>query len=259
MEFKVKIITGSGNDLNENLELNEQKYNIVTENLSSQNKIVTKIYAGGEIISTAMVDYAHFAKFRNISEKVKNLMQNHHKSVRDSFIKERSRPEKTKAEYANEIRKNLKARKKQYALEVARDALKSFPSDPFFLSYCGYLISEAENNPKTGIVLCEEAIKGLKGTLSEDMVFFRPLFYLHLGKSHLKAGKKPAALKAFREGLVFDPKNRDLRSEMKRLGSRKGPVLTFLERSHPLNIFLGKLRYRLTAKTPHQNARGGYG
>ena len=256
MESKVKIITGSGNDLNESIELNEEKYNIVTENLAKQNKVVTKIYARGEIISTAIADYTHFAKFRNLSEKVKSLMQNHHKSVRDSFIQDRTRPEKSKAEYADEIRKNLKIRKKQAALEVSRDALKSFPSDPFFLSYCGFLIAEAENNPKTGIVLCEEAINELKGTLSEDMIFFRPLFYRHLGKAYLKAGKKPAALQAFQDGLVFDPKNRDLLAEVKRLGSRKGPVLSFLERSHPVNIFLGKLRHKLTAKAPQREVRG---
>jgi tetratricopeptide (TPR) repeat protein len=258
MESGVNIpADGSKNcDLNETIDLNEETYNIVTENLSNQNKIVTKIYVRGEVISTAMADYDHFAKFRNLSEKVKGLMENHHKSVRDSFIQERSKPVKTKAEFASEVRKNLKARKKHAALDAAREALKNYPSDPFFLSYCGYLIAEAENNPRTGIVFCEEAINGLKGTLSDDMIFFRPLFYFHLGKAYLKAGKKPAALQAFKDGLSFDPKNRDLLSETKKLGKRKGPVLPFMDRSHPVNIFLGKLRHRFTDKKPQQEIRG---
>lgn len=35
------------------------------------------------------------------------------------------------------------------------------------------------------------------------------------------------------------------RTELRNLGLRKPPVLSFLDRSNPINKFLGKLRYKL--------------
>ena len=37
-----------------------------------------------------------------------------------------------------------------------------------------------------------------------------------------------------------------IRRALERLGVRRAPVLAFLHRSNPLNVVLGRLRYRLT-------------
>jgi hypothetical protein len=141
----------------------------------------------------------------------------------------------------------LKSNKKA-ALCTAREALEKFSADPFFLSYCGYLTAIVEGKSREGARMCEEAISILRKSKSTDTVFFLPLFYLHLGKVHLKANKKQPAINAFQEGLKFDSRNRELLSEIKAIGSRKAPVIPFLERSNPINKYLGKLRSDLKKK-----------
>jgi hypothetical protein len=41
--------------------------------------------------------------------------------------------------------------------------------------------------------------------------------------------------------LKIDPDHKGIKWELKKLGSRKKPPLSFLDRSNPLNILLGKL------------------
>lgn len=122
------------------------------------------------------------------------------------------------------------------------------PSRPFFLSYVGYLMAIVEDKTREGAIMCEEAIYILRKAKSADIPFFLPLFYLHLGKTHLMAGRKAPAIDAFREGLKYDPRSRELISEIKASGARKAPVVPFLERSNPINKYLGKLRHELQSR-----------
>jgi len=244
MESKIKITSRKGNEFYHKFQLGNETYEVVTEDLGVKKaKVVTRIYLKGEILSTTTTDYAHPAKLPDNSLKHRTMMEQQHKSAFETFIREQSKPQKSKADYAEAIRLDLRDGNKKAALGSAREALVNFPSDPFFLSYFGYLTAIEENNSREGASICEEAISILRKSNSTDIDFFFPLFYLHLGKAHLKADRKEPAINAFQEGLKYDSRNRELLAEMKAIGTRKAPAVRFLERSNPINKYLGKLRH----------------
>ena len=248
MKSRINISSSRETEFYKKFQLDNETYEAVTEDLGAgKAKIVTRVYLRGEILSTTTADYAHMSGSPDNSRQIAAMMEKQHKSTVETFIRERSKPQKTKAEYAEAIRMDLNADKKA-ALESAREALMNFPSDPVFLSYFGYLTAVAENKPREGAVKCEEAITILRQSKSTDIVFFLPLLYLNLGRVLLKANRRASAMNAFQEGLRYDSDNSELRYEVKALGTRKGPVIPFLDRGNPINKYLGKLRHDLKNK-----------
>jgi hypothetical protein len=227
-------------------EIGKETYEVGTEDLGKgQSRIVTRIYLKGEILFTVTSDYAHLAGHPDLDKKIRALMVRQHESAKITFITQHVKPERSKARFAEEMNRHLKDNNSGAALAAARRALEEFPSDPFFLSHCGYLTAVVENKPRVGTKLCEEAIDILRKSASTDMIFFLPLFYLHLGKAYLKGNRRKAALNCFESGLKYDSGNPELLAEMNTLGIRKGPVIPFLQRANPVNIYLGKLRHRI--------------
>jgi len=246
MESKKKITCSSSSEFYNKFQFGNDIYEVVTEDLGVKKaQIITRIYMRGEILSTTTIDYADQAKLPDSSLKLRTMMEELHESAFEKFIREESKPRKSKAEYAEAIRLDLKGGNKKAALGFAREALVNFPADPFFLSYVGYLMAIVEDKTREGAIMCEEAIYILRKAKSTDTAFFLPLFYLHLGKVHMKADRKVPAINAFQEGLKFDSRNRELLSESKAIGSRKSPVIPFLGRSNPINKYLGRLRHDL--------------
>ncbi len=246
MEPKARITSARDREFSSRFVFDNETYDMVTEDLgTSKCKVITRIYLKGEILSTVTSDYIHLAKLPDLDGKLRTIIERQHESTGKTFIKELSRPEKSKAKYAQEIRAYQTGGDNKAALRTAREALESFPSDPFFLSHCGCLTSIVENRSSEGTRLCDEAIKILRKSKSTDIAFFLPLFYLHLGKTYLKSNRKRVAMEAFQEGLKFDSTNGELLSEIKRLGIRKRPAIPFLDRSNPLNKFVGKFRQSL--------------
>ena len=251
MGSKIKITSGREIEFYHKFQFGNDLYEVVTEDLGIKKaQIITRIYLRGEILSITTTDYADTAKLPDSSLKLRTMIAEQHNSAFEKFIREqskpqKSKPQKSKAEYAEVIRLDLKGYNKKAALNSAREALVDFPSDPFFLSYVGYLTAIVENKPREGAIMCEEAIYILRKSRAADTAFFLPLFYLHLGKVHMKANRKEPAINAFQEGLKFDSRSRDLLSEIKAVGLRKAPVVPFLGRSNPINKYLGKLRHDL--------------
>lgn len=249
MDSKIKISSSKGSEFYGRFQLNNETYEVGTEDLGVKKaKIVTRIYLRGEILSTTTTDYSHLAKLSDGPRKLKTMMEGQHKAAVEAFVRDHSKPPKAKADYAEQIRTDLRGGNKKAALYSAQEALANFPSDPFFLSYCGYLTAIVENKSWEGARMCEEAISILRESKSTDTVFFLPLFYLNLGRALLKAKKKLPAIDALQEGLKYDSRNRELLSELKALGTRKTPVLPFLGRGNPINKYLGKLRHDLQNK-----------
>ena len=166
----------------------------------------------------------------------------------ESVISQTAALGKSKAHCAGMINNLIRRGEGRAALTSTQEALESYPSDPYFLSHYGCLLATVERRPSDGVRLCEEAIKLLSRSMPEEVEFFYPIFYLNLGKAHLGANKKTKAMEAFKEGLKFAPRNAELLSELDRIGKRKPPVLGFLDRSHPVNIMLGRLRHKMTAR-----------
>jgi tetratricopeptide (TPR) repeat protein len=72
-----------------------------------------------------------------------------------------------------------------------------------------------------------------------------PIVQLNLARVYLAAGSRRRALEALNRGLDGAPKNPDLRALEVEMGQRHRPVIGFLSRDNPVNIALGRARYRL--------------
>ncbi len=100
---------------------------------------------------------------------------------------------------------------------------------PLSCSYLAYCLAKVRSQYPDAISLCKEAL-----TAEPD----NPLHYLHLGRIYVMAGQRNKALSVLRQGLKCED-NAALLRELTILGERKYPVFRSLERSHPLNKFLG--------------------
>ncbi len=132
-------------------------------------------------------------------------------------------------------------------LELARDgryreALDIFEEDlcftqhPTATSYYAISLANVEGNYDKAISLC---------LMAAEKEFYNPEIYLNLGRVFLLNGQKAVAVRAFRKGLKYDNCNMGLLVEMKRLGLRKRPVITFLPRQNLFNRCLGRLVARM--------------
>jgi len=102
-----------------------------------------------------------------------------------------------------------------------------------YLSYYGLSLALARVDWHESLRLCREAVA------IED---YRADLWWNLGRVALIVGHRAEAYRAFRRGLRLDPAHRGLREDLRKMGVRRQPVLTFVPRDHGLNIFLGKLR-----------------
>jgi Flp pilus assembly protein TadD len=121
------------------------------------------------------------------------------------------------------------------ALAYFRRALELEHKNPYFLSYLGLATALAERNWADGERLCESALP-MKPNQAQ--------LYLNLADVCLLANKKSAAVDALEVGLRHAPHDVRLRRMLESLGVRTNLVLGFLDRRHPLNRTLGKIRHR---------------
>jgi hypothetical protein len=105
-----------------------------------------------------------------------------------------------------------------------------------FYSYLGYGIALRDRRIRDGLKLCRHSI---------EVELFETENYLNLARTCLLARDRKGAVKAVRAGLKIDRGNQRLIALYKELGVRSLPVLSFLDRSHPLNVLLGRIRHAL--------------
>jgi predicted Zn-dependent protease len=130
------------------------------------------------------------------------------------------------------------------AANAFRRAFKMDSDNPRHLSYYGLILALADDNIPDAINFCRAAV--LRAA-------YEPEFYVNLCKVYTKGGQRKKALEALVEGMNFDKGNTLLRIEMKRLGARRKPIISFLSRDHILNKSLGRLTYRLRRGGGHKN------
>ena len=245
----IRLTSKHSHEFSSNITLNDITYHVQTEDMGIKScKIITNIYLKGEIVFTRKSDYAHLTKLKNFPDKLASLMEKQHKSAINLFTEEKTIKQKLRPEYFEEVQQLLRKGNGKSALNTLRHALVKFPDDPFLLSYYGCLIAVVENNPKEGVKICENAITMLNTLMPFGSEFYYPVFYLNLGRACLKDRKKKEAAQAFHEGLKNDPENKDILWELKKMGSRKPPLLPFLARSNPINKYIGKLLYKSSEK-----------
>ncbi len=132
---------------------------------------------------------------------------------------------------------HLQRHRQRHALESFRRALELAPNEPRFMSFFGLCIATNERRLGEGLELCETAVR---------KEFFRPELFVNLGRLYLISGDVGRAHQTFRRGLAVDQSNEELRYELRRLGTRRQPVLPSLGRSHPVNVALGRLLHKLS-------------
>jgi uncharacterized protein HemY len=105
-----------------------------------------------------------------------------------------------------------------------------------FYSYLGYGIALREQRVREGLKLCRHSVK---------VEFYQADNYLNLARTCLLARDRSGAVRAVRSGLKVDPHHPALLVLRQDLGVRGLPVLPFLDRTHALNQFLGRVRHAL--------------
>ena len=154
-------------------------------------------------------------------------------------------------DYLRAVKAHLRKGNQKAAFTLLQQASIQYPDDPFILSYYGCLQALVDKKYRAGVDKCKQALSMIKkeSTFGEDMLY--PVFYLNLGRAFLAAGKKNDALDAFKKGLRHDNSNRDILSELRGLGSRKEAPVSFLDRSNPINKYIG-LILRRANKAPEK-------
>jgi tetratricopeptide (TPR) repeat protein len=147
-------------------------------------------------------------------------------------------------DYLRAVRANLRSGKLKEAYGLLLQATVQYPDDPLILSYFGCFQAIVDKKYRSGVEACKRAIVLLKKkeTFSEEILL--PVFYLNLGRAFVAAGKKKDAIDSFKKGLRFDNGNSDLRKELQKLGVRKRPPVPFLDRSNPINRYIGLVLHK---------------
>jgi tetratricopeptide (TPR) repeat protein len=133
------------------------------------------------------------------------------------------------------------------ALECFRSAHQIDRANPRYRSFYGLGLALVERRFEKALELCRSAAK-------EE--FFNPELYHNLARVHMAFGFKSEAIRYLRRGLMIDPANAGLASDLERLGRRRMPVLQFLPRNHPVNRWLGRMRTRLGLMNAEPDAAG---
>jgi tetratricopeptide (TPR) repeat protein len=159
-------------------------------------------------------------------------------------------------DYLRAVKAHLRAGKRKDAFRLLQQGSVQFPEDPLILSYYGCLQAIVDKKYRSGVETCRQAITLLKRseTFGEEVLY--PVFYLNLGRAYVAAGKKKDAIEALNKGLEYDNSNRDLLNELRALGMRKKPPVPFLERSNPINKYIGMILHINEKKPAAGKSRG---
>ena len=130
--------------------------------------------------------------------------------------------------------RELSAGRTDLALRCFEKAVEQ-EKTPLACSYLAYCLAKEKGAYRESVAICMDARK--EDPKNSDI-------YLILGRIHLLAENRKQAIHFFRLGLR-QGKNSRIENELNALGLRKSPPLPFLQRSNPLNIFLGKLLTKL--------------
>ena len=107
------------------------------------------------------------------------------------------------------------------------------PYQARYLSFFGLSVGLTDGGLHEAVRCCRQAAK---------QEGYRPEVCLNLGRVLLMADRRREAYRSLRAGLRMQPANREIHRELRRMGRRRRPVVPFLGRQSPLNVFLGRLR-----------------
>jgi tetratricopeptide (TPR) repeat protein len=227
-----------------NLTIGTVNYVVQTSSAGlEKTSIVTKIYRKGDLIHSEMENFGGPAlklDAGKLAERIRALHAKFFNTVRDGkFAKG-----KKARDFIDEAKVFLRKKSNHRALEVLRTAHSLYPDDPFVMSYYGCLLAIVGLKHSAGTALTYKALQQLKVFLPHGHEAHYPVFYLNAARAELASGDKKAAFETLKEGLRYDPPNGPLLEELKKLGIRRRPAIPFLDRSNPINKYIGLLVHR---------------
>jgi tetratricopeptide (TPR) repeat protein len=160
------------------------------------------------------------------------------------------------ADYLRAVKAQLRSGNQKEAFRILQQASLHFPDQPLILSYYGCLQAVVDKKYRSGIDNCKKAIALLRQKESFDLEVLFPVLYLNLGRACVAAGKKKDAVDSFNKGLKYDGSNRELLKELRGLGERKRPPMPFLDRSNPINKYIGLILQKGKKESEKNRGRG---
>ena len=136
----------------------------------------------------------------------------------------------------HEARDFLTAGQVAAAMRTLEHALAQSPEDPQTLSLYGVCFAREGVHFEKAIQLCARAV----ALAPRDVELL-----VNLGRVHRLMGDRQMAHDLFFKAWRIDPTHVAPAAELARMGVRRSPVLPFLDRSHPWNRRLGRLRSRV--------------
>lgn len=114
----------------------------------------------------------------------------------------------------------------------------SLGETPELASHLAYCLAKSGGDPARALQLAEKALKSEPKNLT---------FLLNLGRVQIIAGNKERGLTTLRHGVQLGG-GEEFFTELAKWGTRTPPPIPSLPRNHPLNKYLGMLRYKLLRK-----------
>jgi tetratricopeptide (TPR) repeat protein len=102
------------------------------------------------------------------------------------------------------------------------------------LSYFGLCLALVQKKYKLAVELCKRAI---------DLQFYNGEHYANLARVYLAAGNRRKALETAESGLIAHPDHDEILAARNELGVRAKPAVPLLDRTHPINVTLGRKRH----------------
>ncbi|PLX88229.1 MAG: hypothetical protein C0618_04825 [Desulfuromonas sp.] len=102
---------------------------------------------------------------------------------------------------------------------------------PEVLAWYGFCLARNKGAFIQGIELCKEALRAAPDS---------PDIYLATGRIYLLAGRRRSAISAFNKGLKMG-RSDAIVGQLQRIGLRRKPLFSFLDRDHFLNVYVGLL------------------
>ncbi len=128
----------------------------------------------------------------------------------------------------------LRDRHPDNALVHFRKAADLEKNNPYYMSFVGVSLARAERKWTPALKLCEMAL-GMKRNDAQ--------LYLNLAEVYMSAGRREESLMTLDRAMASVGRDPRIQRARRKLGSRRAPVLPFLDRQSILNRQLGILRH----------------
>jgi len=108
----------------------------------------------------------------------------------------------------------------------------------WIVSYYGLTLAMQNGRLREAAELCQGAI---------DAEPMKADYYANLVEVCLAGRQRRRAIAALERGLAIEPTHQRLRELRAEMGTRRSPVIGALDRAHPVNVTLGRIRHALAA------------